>query len=71
MKIYLVTVSAGAADSPAVEQTRLIRANTKAGALAFAVEKHISVALPTQDQLVRAATSGTKIEDATKQATQS
>jgi hypothetical protein len=64
MKIYLVTVSAGLDDSH-VEQPRLIRAKTKAGAIAFAAARHIDARVPTQDELLAARDDGASIEDAT------
>lgn len=63
-KIYLVTVQAKP-ETPATEY--LVRAHTRAGVVAHVAETSIAARLPSQDELVRAATAGVSIIDATKE----
>lgn len=63
-KIYAVHVTAGIGQN-ASQQTRLVRAKTRAGAAAFVAACHITANLATQDELVSATTAGVKVEDST------
>lgn len=55
-RVYLVTHAKGA--------KRLVRASSQAQALRHASRGDYTVDVPTQDELVTALTSGTKVEDA-------
>lgn len=60
-KIYLVTAQAVANAEPS---TFLVRAKTRAGAVAHIAASTIRARIPTQDELVRAATAGAVILNA-------
>jgi len=58
-RIYLVRAAEGGSDM-------LVRAKTKAGAVALVAASHFSAELCSQDDLLRLAGAGTKVIDATE-----
>jgi hypothetical protein len=68
-KIYRVQISArplGRDDSADGYTVRLIRSQTRAGAVRAAVAGHVTSRLATQDDIVAAMAAGIPIEDAAK-----